>query len=221
MACQKNILNFFKPTAVKRPLSYTNENERDVPNKKAVADSVHEKDLTSKEKSIEPNQESPFFSNYLKAKIKLISKRCPALHVNIGDSWFEALSPEFGKPYFVKVLLHCDISMYRVDGLGLFLVIFISLSDILNRVMPVVAVLHMQIEISPNMSYALHRDIISGSCICILPSYYLLTQTCLVFTWDILLINSIHCYTELVCVSLSSHCEHFWGHEAVSDRGDQ
>jgi hypothetical protein len=29
------------------------------------------------------------------------------LHVNIGASWFEALSQEFGKPYFVKVLHNC------------------------------------------------------------------------------------------------------------------
>jgi hypothetical protein len=107
MSYQKNILNFFKPSAVKRPLSCISENERDVPNKKPVSDWIHEKDLTPKEKNIEPSRKSPYFNNYLQAKIKLISKRCPALHVNIGASWFEALSQEFGKPYFVKVLHNC------------------------------------------------------------------------------------------------------------------
>jgi hypothetical protein len=147
MSCQKNILNFFKPASVKRPLSSINENERDIPNKKPMSDSIHENDLTSKEKSMEPNRKSPFFSKYLQAKIKLISKRCPALHVNIRDSWFEALSPEFDKPYFVKVL----VSMYRIARFGLFLGIFISLSDTSKReyvVIPVVAVLHIQIEIT-------------------------------------------------------------------------
>jgi hypothetical protein len=104
MSCQKNILSFFKPLAVKRPLSCINDSERDISNKKRESDWINEKDLTSKQESREPNRKPPFFSNYLQAKIKLISKRCPALHVNIGDSWFEALSPEFGKPYFVKVL---------------------------------------------------------------------------------------------------------------------
>jgi hypothetical protein len=105
MSCQKNILNFFKPLAVKRPLSCINDNERDIPNKKAKSDGVHEKDLTSKEQNTDTNRKSPFFNKYLQAKIKLVSKRYPALHANIGDSWFEALSPEFGKPYFMKVLV--------------------------------------------------------------------------------------------------------------------
>lgn len=105
MSRQKNILNFFKPLAVKRPLSYINDNERESPNKKPKSDWVHEKDFTSKEQSTDTNQKSPFFDKYLQAKIKLVSKRYPALHVNIGESWFEALSPEFGKPYFTKVLV--------------------------------------------------------------------------------------------------------------------
>jgi hypothetical protein len=92
--------------AVKRPLSCIHDNESEIPNKKKPEpDRIHEKDLTAKEKSTDTNRKLPFFNNYLQAKIKLISKRYPALHVNIGDSWFEALSPEFGKPYFVKVLL--------------------------------------------------------------------------------------------------------------------
>lgn len=41
--------------------------------------------------------------NKLKAELKLLSKSLPALHPNIGLSWFEALRNEFGKPYFKKV----------------------------------------------------------------------------------------------------------------------
>lgn len=105
MSCQKNILNFFKPLTVKRPLSCINDNEREIPNvKKPELDCNHEKeDPTSKEKSTETNRKSRFFNNHVQAKIKLVSKRYPALHVNIGASWFEALSPEFGKPYFGKL----------------------------------------------------------------------------------------------------------------------
>lgn len=62
------------------------------------------KDFTSRDKSSETDGKSPFFSNYLQAKIKLTSKRYPVLHTNIGESWFEALCPEFGKPYFAKVV---------------------------------------------------------------------------------------------------------------------
>jgi hypothetical protein len=61
-------------------------------------------DVTSREKNVETSRKSPFFSNYLQAKIKLISKRYPALHTNIGETWFEALTPEFGKSYFTKVM---------------------------------------------------------------------------------------------------------------------
>jgi hypothetical protein len=106
MSCQKNILNFFKPLSVKRPLCTSNDNEGNISNKKIKQDTIYGKDLTTpKERSSENNRESPFFSNYLQAKIKLISKRYPALHANIGESWFQALSSEFGKPYFKKVVL--------------------------------------------------------------------------------------------------------------------
>lgn len=41
--------------------------------------------------------------NKLKAELKLLSKTLPALHPNIGLTWFDALRDEFGKPYFKKV----------------------------------------------------------------------------------------------------------------------
>jgi len=106
MASQKNLLNFFKPLSVKRPLSNINENEGNTSHKKAKVDAINEnKDITPREKN-DISKQSPFFTNYIHAKIKLVSKRYPALHPNIGESWFEALSPEFGKPYFTKVT-HC------------------------------------------------------------------------------------------------------------------
>lgn len=106
MTSQKNILNFFKPLPVKRPLTNMNENEGNTFHKKAKLDTINEnKDITRREKN-DVSKQSPFFSNYIQAKIKLVSKRYPALHPNIGESWFEALSSEFGKPYFTKVT-HC------------------------------------------------------------------------------------------------------------------
>ncbi|GFG33185.1 hypothetical protein Cfor_01145 [Coptotermes formosanus] len=104
MASQKNLLNFFKPLSVKRPLTNTSENEGDASHKKAKPDTINEnKGITPREKNAEVSRQSPFFSNFIQAKIKLVSKRYPALHANIGESWFEALSAEFGKPYFMKV----------------------------------------------------------------------------------------------------------------------
>jgi len=106
MASQKNILNFFKPLPVKRPLTNMSENEGNTFHKKVKIDTINEnKDITPREKNYVSRQ-SPYFSNYIKAIIKLFSKRYPALHPNIGESWFEALSSEFEKPYFTKVT-HC------------------------------------------------------------------------------------------------------------------
>jgi uracil-DNA glycosylase len=103
MASQKNILNFFKPLSVKRPLTNMSDNEGNMLHKKAKLDTINEnKDITPREKN-NVSKQSPFFSNYIQAKIKLVSKRYPVLHPNIGESWFEALSSEFGKPYFTKL----------------------------------------------------------------------------------------------------------------------
>jgi hypothetical protein len=120
MASQKNILNFFKPLSVKRPLTNMSENEGNTFHKKAKVETINKeitpspfhkkakvetidnKEITPSEKN-DVSKQSPFFSNYIQAKIKLVAKRYPALHPNIGESWFEALSPEFGKPYFSKV----------------------------------------------------------------------------------------------------------------------
>jgi hypothetical protein len=106
MPSQKKILNFFKPLSVKRPLTNMSENEGNTFHKKAKLDKINEnKDITPREKN-DVSRQSPFFSNYIQAKMKLVAKRYPALHPNVGESWFEALSSEFGKPYFTKVT-HC------------------------------------------------------------------------------------------------------------------
>ncbi len=42
-------------------------------------------------------------ANQMQARIKLQSKRTPALHYSVGETWFRALENEFKKPYFEKV----------------------------------------------------------------------------------------------------------------------
>ena len=104
MSSQKNILNFFKPLSAKRPLTNISENEGNGFRKKAKPGTSNlNEEITPREKNAEVSRQSPFFSNYVQAKIRLVSKRYAALHANIGESWFEALSAEFGKPYFLKV----------------------------------------------------------------------------------------------------------------------
>ncbi|PSN50218.1 Uracil-DNA glycosylase [Blattella germanica] len=111
MASQKNILNFFKPLSVKRPLS-TVINDLDPPTKK-IKDENNGKETDapspvnlSSSTAGGTNKNSPYFQKYLQAKIKLISRRYPALHPNIGETWFDALAPEFGKPYFLKIYFY-------------------------------------------------------------------------------------------------------------------
>jgi hypothetical protein len=105
MSSQKKILNFFKPLSVKRSLSDVTDSVGNETNKKLKPGMINEeKNFTSREKSSDTNGKYPYLSNYLQAKIKLTSKRYTALHTNVGESWFEALCPEFGKPYFAKVV---------------------------------------------------------------------------------------------------------------------
>jgi len=42
-------------------------------------------------------------ANQMQARIKLQSKRTPALHYSVGETWFRALENEFKKPYFEKL----------------------------------------------------------------------------------------------------------------------
>lgn len=61
----------------------------------SVNESEIVKDKSSMQQQIEMNK--------LNAELKLASKSYPALHNNIGLTWFKALKNEFGKPYFKKV----------------------------------------------------------------------------------------------------------------------
>lgn len=72
------------------------------PNKKTKLDNDNKDQLT-------PEQQQRIDANCLVAKIKRTNKITPALHGNIGPSWFQALENEFSKPYFVKVELYITL----------------------------------------------------------------------------------------------------------------
>lgn len=103
MPGQKSILNFLKPAASKR-LSDNTGNENLMKRLK-----TEDEDSKSSQKITESPELSKtnavVWPNAILAKIKLTSKKCCALHSNIGRSWFQALEPEFKSPYFSKVCL--------------------------------------------------------------------------------------------------------------------
>lgn len=61
--------------------------------------SVKESEILEEKSSVHQQIEA----NKLNAELKLACKTYPALHHNIGLTWFKALKNEFGKPYFKKV----------------------------------------------------------------------------------------------------------------------
>lgn len=83
MSKQKNILNFFKPVAVKR------------------SSSEHES-LNKKPKVMDTN-ENYSFEEKAKEKLLNLTKDLTVLDHKIGPSWFFALESEFSKPYFRKL----------------------------------------------------------------------------------------------------------------------
>lgn len=98
MPGQRSILNFIKPVQVKRPLSSLSENEAQT--RKKLKESANGcVDSTSESPTASPRE----WPNAVIAKIKLTSKKYPALHHNIGVSWFKALESEFKSPYFEKL----------------------------------------------------------------------------------------------------------------------
>lgn len=103
MSKQKNILNFFKPVAVKRSSSLVEEN----PNKKTKV---------SDGKIIEEIEVSPSIEEKAKVKLVALIKSLPVLDYNIGSSWFFALEKEFVKPYFKKLsdFVHSERSKFKV-----------------------------------------------------------------------------------------------------------
>ncbi|KAG8232402.1 hypothetical protein J437_LFUL013973 [Ladona fulva] len=103
MAQQKNLLSFFKPVAEKRALSTHNSDDIKVPDsKKSKIDKLSDEKEGSPSKMTK-DQILRMESSQLQAKIKLLSKKYPALHSSIGESWFKVLEPEFKKPYFEKL----------------------------------------------------------------------------------------------------------------------
>ncbi|XP_047112623.1 uracil-DNA glycosylase-like [Schistocerca piceifrons] len=98
MPAQRSILNFVKPIQIKRPLSSLSENETQT--LKKFKESTNEGVESKTESHTSSPREWP---NAVIAKIKLTSKRCPALHHSIGVSWFKALESEFKSPYFEKL----------------------------------------------------------------------------------------------------------------------
>lgn len=68
-------------------------------------ESKHLSDVTQKGEQMDLTKKVEM--NKLSAQLKLLSKTLPVLNPKIGLSWFQALRPEFDKPYFKKVgLIH-------------------------------------------------------------------------------------------------------------------
>ncbi|XP_046450308.1 uracil-DNA glycosylase-like [Daphnia pulex] len=104
MPPQKPLTHFFKPLqsgGVKRTFS-----ELVSGNKTAEAKNVQIENKPVGEKSgektevVTPEKKERMGTNHLLAKIKLQAKNTCALHHSIGHSWFQAIEPEFKKPYF-------------------------------------------------------------------------------------------------------------------------
>ena len=117
---QKDITQFFSPKTkeTKSQISTPKNNP-------AVEEEKNDDQFTPKKRKIEleeeeqenptdspksgniilsPDQKARMSTNKVLAQIKVTSRKLPgALHSNIGPSWFEALAPEFDKPYFQKL----------------------------------------------------------------------------------------------------------------------
>nr|XP_053634004.1 uracil-DNA glycosylase-like isoform X1 [Cherax quadricarinatus] len=110
MSSQKTIKNFFKPS-VKRT-SEDNQNNDIAKKVKASEEKNSSCDLArtppkcpdqDTQLSLTPEQRQRMNQNKLKAEIKRQSRTTPALHENIGTSWFLALKSQFSMPYFEKL----------------------------------------------------------------------------------------------------------------------
>ncbi|XP_054258790.1 uracil-DNA glycosylase-like isoform X2 [Macrosteles quadrilineatus] len=124
MSHQKTIKAFFQPSiekkAPKRNISdvenidNTNVRESVKILKSNNDEELRNADPTNKDES-KPSEEKKLetvvseemalriANNKLSAELKLMSKTHPALHSNVGLTWFEALKDEFSKPYFKKL----------------------------------------------------------------------------------------------------------------------
>jgi len=102
MVGQKPLTAFFKPLnngGVKRTIAQALNIPDTLENKNPQQQDSESAPLT-------PDAKKRMLGNRLQAKIKLQHKSTPALHFSIGESWFEAIEPEFKKPYFEKLSEH-------------------------------------------------------------------------------------------------------------------
>jgi len=102
---QSDITKFFSPKAKENRLNISNTSmsPKSPVSGKRKASEVEDEEESSSCKSgiLSPDQKKRMLANKLVAKIKVNTRKFPfALHDNIGQSWFAALEPEFGKPYF-------------------------------------------------------------------------------------------------------------------------
>lgn len=100
MSKQKNILNFFKPVAVKRSSPGIEESV----NKKIKLNEIQDENinLTLREKARE--------------KLLVLSKNFSILDCEMGPTWFFALENEFSKPYFKQLnqFVYAERSKFKV-----------------------------------------------------------------------------------------------------------
>ena len=104
---QSDITKFFSPKAKENRLNISNTSmspKSPVSGKRKASEVEDEEESSSsscKSGILSPDQKKRMLANKLVAKIKVNTRKFPfALHDNIGQSWFAALEPEFGKPYF-------------------------------------------------------------------------------------------------------------------------
>ena len=106
---QKDITQFFSPKTKSRDSVEEKKDDQFTPPKKRKVELEEQENTTDSLNSgststLSPDQKARMSTNKVLAQIKVTSKKLPgALHSNIGPSWFEALAPEFNKPYFQKL----------------------------------------------------------------------------------------------------------------------
>ena len=106
---QKDIKQFFSPKTKSRDSVEEKKDDQFTPPKKRKVELEEQENTTDSLNSgststLSPDQKARMSTNKVLAQIKVTSKKLPgALHSNIGPSWFEALAPEFNKPYFQKL----------------------------------------------------------------------------------------------------------------------
>ena len=111
---QKDITQFFSPksmgnksqqsTSPKDPVKEKNDDQFTPKKRKIELEQETPTDSPNSGSVLSPDQKARMSANKVLAQIKVTSRKLPgALHSNIGPSWFEALAPEFNKPYFQKL----------------------------------------------------------------------------------------------------------------------